>query len=263
MDCYCIHSYFRYNVGDAGATLEEECLDSRISNNECSNANTAAYAVFLLSSIIIGIAATPTYTLGMVYLDEIIFPKYVALHLGVFAMTLVCGPLIGYGLGSAFLGTYVDPWLETTLTPSDPAWVGAWWIPYLVFALIMWCLSIPFLMFPRYLPDSYLVKQERMKEMARAYSNKYDNENSLATSAKMFPIQLKRLLCNPSYAFITLGFSIVSLFLQGVITFAPKFYEVQFDLTSATAGIIVGAIAIPGGCTLLAFNETKYICYTL
>lgn len=204
--------------------------------------------MFLLSSIVIGIAATPTYTLGMAYLDEIVHPKYVALHIGVFAMTLVCGPLIGYGLGSAFLGVYVDPWSETTLTPSDPAWVGAWWIPYMLFACIMWCLSIPFLMFPRYLPDSYLVKQERLKEMARSYSDTNKDDKGLTKSVKLFPIQLKRLLCNPSFAFITVGFSIVSLFLQGVITFAPQFYEVQFNLTAATAGIIVGAIAIPGGC---------------
>lgn len=246
------HFFFgRYEIGIAGSIIEEECQDDRVSIQDCSSSNTAAYAIFILSSIIIGIAAAPIYTLGTAFIDEIVFPKYVALHIGAYGVTVIVGPLIGYGIGSAFLSTYVDPWLTTTLTPSDPAWVGAWWIPFLLFGILLILVSTPFFMYPRYLHDSHLVQQERAKEMARIYSNKYSsNENSITTAVKLFPVEIKRLILNPSYVFMTLGFSVVSLFLQGVLTFAPKFYEVQFNLTAATAGIIVGIVAIPGGCEL-------------
>ena len=48
-------------------------------------------------------------------------------------------------------------------------------------------------MFPRYLPDSYLVPQERAKEMAKVYSSDYVNENNLTIVVKMFPVHIKRL----------------------------------------------------------------------
>ena len=241
--------FFGRYVPVDGDLLQEECLDERSFNltKTCDSSNHAAYAIFLVSSAIIGIAATPISTLGTAYIDEIVFPRYVSLHIGAYGMLFVIGPLVGYAIGSGFLSLYVDLWLPTTLTPVDPAWVGAWWIPFLLFAVLLILLSMMFLMFPRYLPDSYLVQQERAKEMAKIYPSKYASEDSLTITAKMFPVHIKRLLCNPSFMLMSLGFSATYLFLEGFILFAPKFVEIQYKLTAFIAGIVVGAIAIPGG----------------
>ena len=234
----------------------EQCLDARNYTSDCSTGQIGAYSIFIVSNIVMGVGATPLYTLGICYLDEIIYPKYVSLHMGVNNAMIVIGLLTGFGVGSAFLSVYVDPWKDTSLTQLNPSWVGAWWIGFVLFAFLLFLLSIIFFMFPRYLSDSYLVQQERAKEMAKIYPSKYANEDKLTVMVKMFPIHIKRLLLNPSFIFMCLGSSISVILVQGIISFAPKYYEVQFRFTASTAGLVTGGIGIPGASK---YNE-KY-CY--
>ena len=224
------------------------CSDNRtiIATEDCSDGSTIAYVIFIASNILLGIAATPIYTVGVAYLDEIVFPRFVSLHVGVISTTLITAPLIGFGLGSAFLSIYVDPLTETSLMPSDPAWVGAWWMPFVISSLCLFILAVPFLMFPRYLPDCAQVRKERAKEMAKIYPSKYVNESSTSITFKMFPIHIKRLLFNPSFIFIVLGLCSLYIFVQGLVSFGPKFYEVQYILTASTAGLLAGGIGVPG-----------------
>ena len=247
----------RYEVGSNNDLRLEQCLDNQNYTSDCNPGNYGAYSLFILSNIIMGIAVTPLYTLGTAYIDDIVFPKYVTLHIGAFGTTLIAAPLIGYGFGSAFLKIYVDPWKSTSLTEEDPAWVGAWWIPFVLCGIFLLLLSIPLLMFPRYLPDSYLVRQERSKEMARIYSSKYANEDSLTIIAKMFPIHIKRLLLNSSFMLMALGFAVTYIPIQGIISFAPKFYETQYKFTASTAGLVAGGVSLPGASMCMHFFHYK------
>ncbi|XP_003386816.1 PREDICTED: solute carrier organic anion transporter family member 4A1-like [Amphimedon queenslandica] len=233
---------------DNDGALRQYCSNNANSSSteDCSNVNTIAYAIFIISNIILGIASSPIYTIGVSYLDEIAFPRYVSLHIGMISTTLILGPVVAFGLGSIFLSIYVNPLADTSLTTSDPAWVGAWWMPFLISSFCLFILAIPFLMFPRYLPDSPQVWKERAKEMAKIYSKKYANENSTSIVFKMFPTHIKRLILNPSFMFAVLGLCILYIFLQGVISFGPKFYEVQFRFTASTSTLLVGGTTIPG-----------------
>ena len=239
---------FLFGKYESGATtiLHEQCLDNRkIGVADCSSANTAAYAIFVLSSISLSLPSSVLHTLTTSYIDEIVHPHYVALHIGTFNIFLVLGPAIGYIFGSACLSLYVDPWIETPLIESDPAWVGAWWIPFVVVGIISFLLSIPYLMFPKWLSDSHLVRHERRKEMAREYQEEQPKENKLRAAFKSFPTQIKRLILNPSFMLASFGLASIYIFTQGVISFAPKYLENQFYLTSSTAGLITGIAAIP------------------
>ena len=235
-----------YASGNFNSTLTvdlEECSDIRNNTNEdCSSANYGAYTIFLFGRVIIGYA--PTLTIAPAYLDEIISPKYISIYIGIFSIPTVVGPAIGFGLGSAFLSFYVDPWINTYLTPTDPTWVGAWWIGYIVIGVLLLIIAIPFLMFPRYLPDSYLVQQERAKEMAKVYSSDYVNENNLTIVVKMFPVHIKRLLLNPSFILVSFGLAFSILVRDGVVGFGAKYFETMFDLTATTSGLLSGGLAI-------------------
>ena len=240
----------RYQVESSTNSSQQLCFEQS-SADECrsSTGNNIAYAIFIISNIIIGLASTPLYTIGYAYIDEIVHPKYVSLHIGAVAIVFVLGTLVGFGFGSVFLSTYVDPWISTTLTQRDPSWVGAWWMPFLFISIASFVLAIPFFMYPRYLPDSYLVKQERVKEMARVYTDKYANENSATVIFKMLPIHIKRLLLNPPLIFSVLALSAILLFVQILASFGPKLFEVQYGFSAFTAGLVVAAIGIPGGGT--------------
>ena len=105
-------------------------------------------------------------------------------------------------------------------------------------------LAIPFLMFPRYLPDSAQVRKERAKEMAKIYPSKYANEDSLTITVKMFPLHMKRLLLNSSFMFASFGIATLLFLVSGLVSFAPKYIETQFKLTATFAGLLSGGIGI-------------------
>ncbi len=103
---------------------------------------------------------------------DAVHPKRVAVHLGFFYSLTLIGPALGFGLGGAFLLVYIDSWHSTTLEPSDPGWVGAWWLCFLFTGTVSILLSTLFFLFPRLLPDSHLIKQARQEEMAKVYHSK-------------------------------------------------------------------------------------------
>ena len=234
-----------YEGGSNSLFLNEECLDNRTIVEDCSSGNSAALAIFVISSIILSFPATVLYSLTTAYIDEIVFPRYVSLHIGVFNAFLVLGPAVGFILGSVCLSVFVDPWVETTLTESDPAWVGAWWIPFFFVSVLSFILAVPFLMYPRWLSDSYLIREERRKEMAKVYTDKQTNGHKAEIAIKKFPVQILRLIMNPSFMFAAFGLAVTYIFSQGVISFAPKYLENQFYLSASTAGLVTGFAAIP------------------
>jgi organic anion transporter 4A len=222
----------------------EMCNDNRNFTSTCSSSDFLAFSLLIVGKFLIGIGSAPLYTVGQAYLDEIVFPKYISLHMGMYHAMGVFGPVVGYGLGSLCLLVYVDPWVSTTLVTTSPAWVGAWWIPFLLMGLMSIVTSVPFLMFPRYLPDSYLVRKERIKEMAKTYSSLNNEEESLLVMIKMFPLQLKRVVLNFSFIFISLSTGGLFILTSGLVSFAPQFLEIQFYLTDTTAGLVAGGVGI-------------------
>ena len=179
-----------YKMGSDVQLRYESCDTEDTFLSSCGPANNIAYGLFIFGNVLIGIGAAPLFTIGISFIDDLVHPKFVPLHLGVFHTSTVVGPAIGYGLGGAFLSIYVDPWCATHLTESDPGWVGAWWLCFIFCGVLSTAISIPFLMYPRRLKDSHLVQEARKLEMAKNYISKYENEDSLLVQLKTFPTHL-------------------------------------------------------------------------
>lgn len=238
----------RYNDGansGANSTEQYELCESGVDfTADCSALYHFPLAFFFLGNILIGIGAAPLFTVGTSYLDEIVSPKYVSIYLGVFYSCAVIGPAIGYGLGGLFLSIYVDPWIQTKLEPPDPGWVGAWWLCFVFSGALSWLIAVPFLMFPKLLPNSSIVKEERKKEMAQKYDGKDSDveEVDFALKVKSFPRHLKQVLKTPSWICITIAICFSTVVVSGVASFAPKYFESQFSLTASTASLIAGGV---------------------
>lgn len=247
-----------YQVGSDAKFQLEACHDHY--NASCDNANNYAYAFFVSGKFLIGIGAAALYTLGTSYLDDIVHPKYVSIHLGVFYACSVIGPAIGFGLGGGFLSVYVDPWKSTDLQPSDPGWVGAWWLCFVFAGVVSILLSIPLLMFPQRLPDTQTVTEARKKEMANTYVSKYAEEKKFGIVLKTFPTHLRKLFGTPSWLFVSLGVSALFFSLGGMVAFAPKYIESTFGLSASAASLTAGAVAIPAGLFGVLSGATIMYC---
>lgn len=73
----------------------------------------------------------------------------------------VLGPVLGFGCGAALMEVFVDflsPLvIKTPLTPTDPQWVGAWWVGFIIFGVLTIVIAPPFFAFPKQME---LPKQE-------------------------------------------------------------------------------------------------------
>ena len=141
---------------------------------------------------------------------------------------------------------YVDPGIETQLTPKDPAWVGAWWMSFIVPGTVYLLVSIPFFMFPRQLPSTAAIREERRKEMAQVLSNDLTRDANFKDKIKMLPQHLKLLILSPSFMFLCFAVAALFMFISGVTAFSHKYLQTQFSLTESTASFVVGFHSIAG-----------------
>ena len=139
---------------EAAGNQFQVCLPERNSTTECVASNSIAYVILLLGQVLIGAGATPLFTLGISYLDELVHPRFVSLHLAAVYILQLFGPAVGFGIGGALLSVYIDPWVRTKLQQSDPAFLGAWWIAYILAGILSLLISVPFFMFPRMLQNA-------------------------------------------------------------------------------------------------------------
>jgi len=235
-----------YDVGKNANLSFEACRDVNDFSPDCDEESSNVYAVFILGNILIGIGATPLFTIGTSYIDDIIRPKHVPIWLGIFYTVAVVGPAVGFGLGGAFLIVYVDPWKDTTLEESDPGWVGAWWLGFILCGVISILISILFFMFPEKYADTDSIQRERIKlASVRRNRNVKKEDLNIRFQIKELPKQLAELLARMPFLFVTLVYALQAFIISGLVSFSPKYIETQFGLTSSIGGLISGAIAIP------------------
>ena len=242
-----------------GSKTYETCNAVESIDDDCTSANIGAYVILLFGQILIGIGSTALYTVGIAYLDEIIFPKFISLHIGTVLVCAVIGPGFGFVLGSLFLSIYVDPWVDTDLETTDVNWVGAWWIAPVFMGILSLVLSVLFLMYPKWLPDSHLIKSERSKEMVKVFSSKFVDEDPLTLAVKEFPIHIKQLLTNPSFMSTTFALAMIFVVKDSVVTFGPKYIESMFRVTATVAGLLAGGIGITAaGIYIIIYKCMEY-----
>lgn len=237
--------FFNNQAPEADENRYRTCeLRANSTELDCAISNTVAYLLLLLGQIIIGIGASTLYSIGLTYLDQLVHPKYISLHLAIIYVAQVLGPAIGFGVGGALLSVYIDPWVSTNLTESDTNFLGAWWISFLVGGILSLIISIPFFLYPRQLKDAEKVAKAREEEMAKAGESIPPKGAPLKEVIKTLLHQLKGILTNKTFLLHCVSVSAATIPVSGLVAFAPQYVENQFHFPASTANLIVGATAI-------------------
>uniref|UniRef100_A0A3Q0RJY9 Solute carrier organic anion transporter family member n=1 Tax=Amphilophus citrinellus TaxID=61819 RepID=A0A3Q0RJY9_AMPCI len=152
------------------------------------------------------------------------------LHTILFAVS-VFGPAIGYLLGSVMLQIYVDvnrnDLAELELRPSDPRWIGAWWMGLLISTGCLVLTSIPYFFFPRSMSSQ---------------------GNVSPTLTEVFPTAepcFVDLLLSPLFLILVLAQCCFSSVIAGLSTFLNKYLERQYAASAAYGSLLVGAVNLP------------------
>ena len=206
-----------------------------------------------------GTGVAPLFTVGTAFLDNLVWPRKTPIFLGVFYIAAVVGPGLGFVLGGTWLQIYVDPLTPTTLTDTDPAYVGAWWLGFIIMGLLTVLLSVPILMFPRELPESHLICIERKKDMVLEFTDG-SSESGLLAEVKEAPKHLRQVLSSPPWVYATLALALQAVSVFGFITFGLKYLETQFHLSSTEGSFLAGGAGIGGAAVGIVAGALILYC---
>ncbi|VDO97030.1 unnamed protein product [Soboliphyme baturini] len=236
--------------------------------------------IFFAAHLLHGIGATPLFTLGISFIDENVKPSLSSQYVGIFYTCVIIGPAAGFFLSATFLHFHTDflsARQDTTykqlysfripeIDESDPEWIGAWWIGFLVAAVLSLFAVLPILSFPRLLPDALkwqtrrLKMDEQDKMASKAVVLLDDSEHATHVSVhnkeqalklqlwsdiRNIPGALSHLFTNKTFVFLTLAAAADSLLITGFSGFMAKYLERQFNVRSSRANVLIGFILVP------------------
>ncbi|XP_065302928.2 solute carrier organic anion transporter family member 74D-like [Dermacentor albipictus] len=189
-------------------------------------------AVLFAANCFYGSAYSVLFISGSTYVDDSVKKKNSPLHFATVAILKLTGPTLGYSLGSLCLRYYEDPRLNPALERTDPRWVGAWWMGYVVLGVCLAATALPALFFPRYLsppasPAATAAREEPTK--------KANGESSFWRS-------LRSLFRNPAYVFRLVYWLLASNATLGHSMMSSKYVEVQFRTSASQASFLIGPV---------------------
>ncbi|XP_060063073.1 solute carrier organic anion transporter family member 4A1-like [Ylistrum balloti] len=237
---------------------------------EQTSGDTSGYLyVFMLAQFVHGIGFTPFFTLGTAYVDDNAKTESTALYLGLIYAITALGVAAGFIGGGQFLNLWIDfNRVEKTVyegfTPMDSVWIGAWWVGFVVTAVLFFLFALPVLGYPVNLPGTEHIRAARLTQNDRARIEATKNDHrSMWDKVKEFPKAIFVLLKNPSYICMILGACAETLIIGGLSAFAPKILEEKFDISPAEAGLIMGAVTIGGGAGGMILGGVLIKCFKL
>ncbi|KAG8456340.1 hypothetical protein GDO86_002213 [Hymenochirus boettgeri] len=221
---------------------------SGLQNCQDNNSYLSNYFfVFVLGQLLMGVGGTPLYTLGTAYFDDCLPGHKSSLYIGIAYGISVVGPAVGFLIGGQLLNIYIDfnKGPSVNLTPTDPRWLGAWWIGFVACGLLTWLLIVPFSCFPKHLPGTEQIQSERISQAHNNGGESIVELKNLGKSFKDFPMSLLLMVKNPVLISLTLASCSDGFITTGFATFLPKFIENQFSLTSSFSAVLGGGVLIP------------------
>uniref|UniRef100_A0A8R1TRU8 MFS domain-containing protein n=1 Tax=Onchocerca volvulus TaxID=6282 RepID=A0A8R1TRU8_ONCVO len=186
------------------------------------------FCILVIGQIVAGIAAAPFNTVAYVYVDNNLEDKTKSpFYLSLLSSMYAFAPTFGFALSASV---------------TSDAWIGAWWLGFIIFGLLYLAGAIPLFFFPK---NDYLIRDR------------------LFNSVEKF-LEFPGLIKNPVFTSMIIGWMFGSYLISGYSTYLPKYIETQFGQSASAAdtyaGLIsIGSIAVStalGGYLLTKFNPS-------
>lgn len=257
------------------------------SMSDASYVTFVALFCFAASNFMRGFGTSIFFTYGSPYLDDNVSKsKMPIIFACIFASRLFGAPM-GLLMSSLSLQYYENPFSPPRdITKSDPTWIGAWWLGFVMFGTVLMLLAIPLSFFPaefkRQKKDEEdknykasvggLPANTQMKISKTIDGDDLEVAKAKDTSLKNLPRELFELIKNPLIICQMTGNMFRGIGLLGFYVFQTKYIENEFSQTASKASFITGTTGFPakiagvlaGGLVISAFKPgprtlTSYI----
>ncbi|XP_014668393.1 PREDICTED: solute carrier organic anion transporter family member 3A1-like isoform X2 [Priapulus caudatus] len=265
-----------YIYGGGGPTASAEVvvctspLDNRTEQPVCvsngafvSSESRVAFILMFLGGLLIGTGLSPLYSLGVVYIDDNVQHKAtVSYYMGITQAVPLVGMMVGFLL-AALTVLLPDDLKDTTLSPDDPAFMGAWWLGLVIVSVVLVLVSFPMACFPKRLPGG-ASNQARGDEAADGRNSdkaaKTEEAQAVEAAEQLFEKmkakpkemfrEVWRLLKNPVLVCFALG-GALDMYSFSFLSFLPKYLERQFGQTASTSSIATGFVVLVAAASTL------------
>ncbi|XP_008556460.1 solute carrier organic anion transporter family member 74D-like [Microplitis demolitor] len=258
-----------------------QAKENRTNICDDSHGNFAPQALLFTAQLVSGIGGSLYYTLGVSYMDDNIKKSKTPVLISFSYFLRMLGPAIGYGLASFSLKFYISPTLTPSITTTDPRWLGAWWLGWIILAILLMLFASIIALFPKTLPRAAARKvlalerskstasyreQERLqakKEKKNIDNNgdknddddddDADNCNSIDENEKSPEVPasfedmiktFKRLLSNNTLMCNNLATVFYFLGYMPYWIFMPKYIETQYKQSASVSSLITGTVGL-------------------
>ncbi|CAL4123058.1 unnamed protein product, partial [Meganyctiphanes norvegica] len=210
------------------------------------------------SEFFVGVGVAIYWSIGIIYLDDNISKKSSPQYYAAQLMVRICGPVLGFLLGSKCLTIWIDPSVEApSISTRDPRWLGAWWLGFLYLACGLSILGLMIAFFPRKLPEAFRQEVKTLLRKADKDTSEFgtrdledivlrhkEEKKSHIASFKKLPSALLRLFRNPVYMGNLFNTGAYVLAITGYFNFKPKYLESQFRRSASQANAITGIASL-------------------
>ncbi|CAH2049869.1 unnamed protein product, partial [Iphiclides podalirius] len=159
----------------------------------------------------------------------------------------VVGPALGYVVGGQMLNIYTDFLTVDSdtigITAQSSVWIGAWWVGFILSAILCVVVAVPLLAFPYELPGAAEIKASKVSEAHEGAASK----SAAFGALRELPRAAAALMRNPTFVFLNLAGASEGMLISGFAAFLPKLIENQFAVSASEAALLLGVITVPAG----------------
>ncbi|CAD5117194.1 DgyrCDS5991 [Dimorphilus gyrociliatus] len=237
---------------------ESEYQGCRVVEKKLISSTHWALGCLIMARILCAFGNTPLNTLAYNYMHDVARKEHFNIAVAVLNMAMMIGTAVGYLAGAATLELPHTWPAKADFSKSNPNYVGAWWLSYIVIALATLITFIPISAFPRDLPGAEGIRRNRKTE---AHKGQEDDETAIFVHWRDMGAHAKRLIKNFPFLALAMYYSVNYSTTNGFADFAPKLVQVGFGLSASKAALAAGTtlvLAAPFGTILATFISTKF-----
>ncbi|XP_037505617.1 solute carrier organic anion transporter family member 4A1 [Rhipicephalus sanguineus] len=165
--------------------------------------------MMMFGQLLSGLGATPISAVTIAYIDENVQKRKSSLYIGILNSMAIVGPALGFIVAGYTLSYYVDITTDVSalgLTSKSPAWIGAWWLGFLIAGAMGITLGLITMSLPKYLPGYDAVRDEKRADQSAISVASTLHSSEFGQRLTDLPRAIWRLLTN--MPFVLLAFAV-------------------------------------------------------